>query len=296
MTEDGVNGNLTVKESAPCKVNLFLDITGKRADGYHGIESVMATLDICDEVTIEKTDGEISVKLDSEEELSDDLLSLPEEKNLAYKAAKLFLHAVKIEDAGVRIRILKRIPSRAGLGGGSADAAAVLRVMNRLFGAPFTVEKLERLGISLGADVPFCVSGGFALCRGIGEDITKIVSNIILHGVIISEDAKKKSTAEAYAAADRAMCSLKKQPCGAVNMASYLEAGDFEAALGEAYNVFAEAGIYPDGARELLSSLGARHVVMSGAGPSVAAYVETKEEASRLYDEVTSRGIKALLF
>ena len=287
---------LKVKENAPCKVNLFLDITGKRADGYHGIESVMATLGISDEVTVEKADGKISVIMESDEKLSDDLASLPEEKNLAYKAAKLFLEAAKSDDAGVKINIIKRIPSRAGLGGGSADAAAVLRGMNRLFDSPFSEEELQGLGLLLGADVPFCVSGGAALCRGIGEEITKIDSKITLHGVIISENAEKKSTAEAYAAADRAMCSLNKRTDGAVNMASYLEAGDFDAALGEAYNVFAEAGIYPDDARKLLLSLGARHVVMSGAGPSVAAYVETEEKASRLYNEVTARGIKALLF
>lgn len=287
---------LKVKENAPCKVNLFLDITGKRADGYHGIESVMATLGISDEVTVEKAYGKISVIMESDEKLSDDLASLPEEKNLAYKAAKLFLEAAKADDAGVRINIIKRIPSRAGLGGGSTDAAAVLRGMNRLFDSPFSEEDLQKLGLLLGADVPFCVSGGVALCRGIGEEITKIDSKITLHGVIITENAEKKSTAEAYAAADRAMCSLNKRTDGAVNMASYLEAGDFDAALGEAYNVFAEAGIYPDDARKLLLSLGARHVVMSGAGPSVAAYVATEEKASRLYNEVTARGIKALLF
>ncbi|MBQ7670698.1 MAG: 4-(cytidine 5'-diphospho)-2-C-methyl-D-erythritol kinase [Clostridia bacterium] len=291
-----MNGKNTIKEVAPCKVNLFLDITGKRADGYHGIESVMATLGICDEVTVEKTDDGISVRMESDGGLSDDLETLPEEKNLAYKAAKIFLQAAKLEGAGVRISIIKRIPSRAGLGGGSADAAAVLRGMNRLFGSPFSEEELQRLGLTLGADVPFCVSGGFALCRGIGEEITKIDSKITFHGVIISENAEKKSTAEAYAAADRAMCSLKKRADGAVNMASFLEAGDFDAALGEAYNVFAEAGIYPDGARELLSSLGARYVVMSGSGPSVAAYVETEDEAARLFDELTARGIKALRF
>jgi len=287
---------VTVVESAPCKVNLYLDVLGRRADGYHGIESVMTTLPLCDTVAVCKTDKGIRVKFRSGERLSDDLESLPEEKNLAYAAAKLFFEKAGINDSGIDITIDKKIPSRAGLGGGSADAAAVLRAMNKIYSYPFETDELCRFALSLGADVPFCVAGGAALCRGVGEIMTKIDNRLEFHGIITSEAAEKKSTAEAYRAIDTAKCSLVPAQNSAVKMAAALEEGDFETVCREAYNVFGEVCGYPDDVRKYLRALGAPFVLMSGAGPSVIALVERKSDADILYEKVVEYGCKAYSF
>ena len=284
-----------ITELAPCKVNLFLDVTGLRADGYHGIESVMTTLPLCDEVTVRKADGAIRSKLTGDKGLSDDLASLDKKDDLAYRAAKKFFETAGIKGAGADIKILKRIPSRAGLGGGSADAAAVLRALNNLFGNPFSTEELCRIGLQLGADVPFCVAGGTALCRGVGEIMTPIDNKIEFHGIITAEDAKKKSTGDAYRAADAAMCSLVREK-SAVRMAKALEAGAFYAVCEEAYNIFGDACGYPDDARRLLKELGAPFVLMSGAGPSVVALVETESDADSLKEKMIKKGYEAFSF
>ncbi len=282
-------------EIAPCKVNLYLDVTGLRADGYHGIESVMTTLPLCDEVTVTLTDGEIRVKMKSGKDLTDDLSSLGESDNLAYRAAKKFFEAAGIKSVGADIEILKRIPSRAGLGGGSSDAAATLRVLNRLTSYPFSTEELCKIGLSLGADVPFCVVGGTALCRGVGEEITPINNAVEFHGLITSERAEKKSTAAAYRAVDEATCSLVKNK-SAVRMAKTLEAGVFDAVCDEAFNIFGDVCGYPDDARRLLKKLGAPFVLMSGAGPSVVALTQTREQADALADKMNKEGYTVFNF
>lgn len=285
---------MIVRETAPCKVNLYLDVTGLRADGYHGIESVMATLPLADDVTVESADG-ITVSMTSDEELPDDLASLPADKNLAYLAAKLFFEESGIR-GGTNITIEKRIPSRAGLGGGSADAGAVLRALNRMCGNPFSPEKLQKIALSLGADVPFCVACGVALCRGVGEIMTPVESKIEFHGVITSEKAEKASTAEAYRAVDRAKCSVPGAKASAADMASSLERGDFPAVCEAAYNVFGEAGIYPTDVREFLTSLGAPFVLMSGAGPSVVALTESFDGAKRIAARLSEKNCKYFVF
>lgn len=146
---------------AYAKINLFLDITGKRVDGYHLLETVMQSVDLPDIVTLELTDSEISVSCSDP--------TVPEnDGNICYKAAELFF-ALLGKSGGASIHIDKRIPHGAGLGGGSADAAAVLRGLNELSGRPFDEETLLGLAVKVGADVPFCMVGGTKLCRGIGE-------------------------------------------------------------------------------------------------------------------------------
>ncbi len=284
-----------IRECAPCKANLYLDVVGLRADGYHGIESVMTTLPLCDTVSVCKTGGGVRVRMTSDDELSGDLVSLDESDNLAYRAAKLFFEASGIEGYGSDIAIEKNIPSRAGLGGGSSDAAAALRALNRLFSSPFSTEELCKIALCLGADVPFCVVGGTALCRGVGEEITPIKNAVKFHGVITSERAEKRSTGDAYRAVDRAMCSLVRDR-SAVRMAKALEAGAFDAMCREAYNVFGEACGYPDDARRRLAELGAPFVLMSGAGPAVVALTETNELAAALTDKMNGEGYKVFNF
>lgn len=158
---------MNIKVVAPAKINLMLDVIGKRDDGYHTLTTVMQSVSLSDIVTIsESNDGIISVKASD--------LSIPsDEKNIAYKAASEFVKSMNIQHKGLDIHIQKNIPSEAGLGGGSADAAAVLVGLNYLFNTNLSQKQLCNIGANIGADVPFCISGGTKLCNGIGEIITE---------------------------------------------------------------------------------------------------------------------------
>lgn len=160
---------ITLQEPAYAKLNLTLDILGKRDDGYHEIESVMQQITLCDDVEIDLETGEDwKIECDWEEIPTDS-------ENLAWKAAGVFYRAIGKDPQGVTIRITKRIPMEAGLGGGSADAAAVLRALNRHEGEPFTIWELSRLSAKIGSDVPFCVLGGTALAKGRGEKLAQLL-------------------------------------------------------------------------------------------------------------------------
>ena len=151
---------------AYAKINLSLDVVGKRSDGYHLLEMIMQTIDLYDEITVEKIEKDIKIKCNKSYVPTD-------ERNLAYKAAKMFLEKYKIK-SGVEIFIKKNIPVSAGLAGGSTDAAGVLKLMNRLFEINASDEELMEMGLSLGADIPYCIKGGTCLCEGVGEVITEL--------------------------------------------------------------------------------------------------------------------------
>ena len=155
-----------MKTKAYAKVNIALDVIGKREDGYHLLKMIMQAIDLYDEIIVEKIDKGIKINCNKPYVPTD-------ERNLAYKAAKLFIDKFNI-NSGVSITIKKNIPVSAGLAGGSTDCAAVLKLMNSIFKTNLTDQELMDLGVKLGADVPYCIVGGTALCEGIGEKITKI--------------------------------------------------------------------------------------------------------------------------
>lgn len=155
-------------EKAYAKLNLTLDIVGRREDGYHDLKSVMQTVSFCDDVEITLGTGKPWV-------LTSDKEGMPcDERNLAWKAAKAFFDNQGIDPNGIHIHIVKRLPSQAGMGGGSADGAAVLRALNRHYGEPMTMMELADLGAGFGSDVPFCVVGGTCMCEGRGEILTRL--------------------------------------------------------------------------------------------------------------------------
>lgn len=159
---------VTLYEKAYAKLNLTLDVLGKREDGYHDLCSVMQTVSLCDEIEIDMDTGKPW-------RLACDAEGIPcDARNLAWKAAKVYCEEMGKDPKGLEIRIRKRIPSQAGMGGGSADAAAVLRALNRHFGEPLTLEQLADLGGRIGSDVPFCVVGGTCMCEGRGEILRKL--------------------------------------------------------------------------------------------------------------------------
>lgn len=158
----------TLFEPAYAKVNLTLDVLGKRPDGYHDLKSVMQTISLRDDVEIDIGTGEAWALICEQEGIPTD------ERNLAWKAAKVYCETLEKDPGGLQIRITKRIPSQAGLGGGSADAAAVLRALNRHYGNPLSILALAELGAQVGSDVPFCVVGGTVMCEGRGERLRKL--------------------------------------------------------------------------------------------------------------------------
>ncbi len=158
----------TLYEGAFAKLNLTLDVLGTREDGYHDLQSVMQTISIRDDIEIDVGTGKPWRLRCSVEGIPTD------ETNLAWKAAKVYCDAMKKDPNGLEIRIHKRIPSGAGMGGGSADAAAVLRALNRHYGEPLSLFALAELGAQVGSDVPFCVVCGTAMVEGRGERVRKL--------------------------------------------------------------------------------------------------------------------------
>ena len=220
---------MQVTVHAPAKINLTLDIVGVRNDGYHLLESVFQTVSVYDKITVKKKWGRgITLIADN--------CHCPAEKNTAYKAAVAFFRYTGL-NKGVKITIEKHIPQQAGMGGGSADAAGVLWALDQLFGTRLTVGQLCEIGLTVGADVPFCVMGGTAFVTGIGEGLQPLPPMPDCY-IVVAQPAEGISTKEAYAAVDNA--TILKRPDNAAAIAA-LEAGDLEGVCAQAVNVFESA-------------------------------------------------------
>lgn len=187
---------MEIKVNAPAKINLSLDILKRRADGYHDVSMVMQTIDLYDTVTVtENASKEITISCDYE--------GVPCDKtNIAYKAADLFFNYTRIENPGIHINIDKKIPTQAGMAGGSTDGAAVIVALNKMFNTYLPVKTMKEIGARFGADVPFCIEGGTQLATGIGTDLKKIPSFPDCY-IVICKPPVSVSTAEAYALCDK---------------------------------------------------------------------------------------------
>lgn len=265
---------MTVAEKAYAKINLFLDVTGKRQDGFHELVSVMHSVGLADEVEVTAERAEYScITL---EMVNSDLPA--DERNLAYLAAESFLSETGIE-ANVRVKLEKHIPVCAGLGGGSSDAAAVLRALNTIFEKPLSPTALCSLGATLGSDVPFCILGGTRLCKGRGERLESYPMDP-LTVVLCTPHAEKMATAEAYRLLDEAFEDYREQN-DALHEALF---GFFaEDPILGMYNVF-ESVVLPrlpeaDEIRAYFVEHGALGTLMSGSGSTVFALYEKEEEA-----------------
>lgn len=187
---------MEIKVNAPAKINLSLDILGRRPDGYHELSMVMQTIDLYDTVTVTENDSkEITISCDYE--------GVPCDKtNIAYKAADLFFNYTRIENPGIHINIDKKIPAQAGMAGGSTDGAAVIVALNKIFNTYLPVKTMKEIGARFGADVPFCIEGGTQLATGIGTDLKKIPSFPDCY-IVVCKPPVSVSTAEAYALSDK---------------------------------------------------------------------------------------------
>ena len=218
----------TLYEGAFAKLNLTLDVLGKREDGYHDLQSVMQTVSVRDDIEIDVGTGK-PWKLVCDKE------GIPcDERNLAWKAAKVYCDTMKKDPDGLEIRITKRIPSGAGIGGGSADAAAVLRALNEHYGNPLSIMALAELGAQVGSDVPFCVVCGTAMCEGRGERIRKLpdMPDCI---IVVCKPEFSVSTPELYKKIDEV--TIANRPDNRA-MESALLAGDLEKVAHGLCNVF----------------------------------------------------------
>ncbi len=276
-------------ESAYAKINLTLDVTGKMDNGFHSISSVMHTVSLKDDIAVELVKPR--KKLISIYVKGDYYLHCGN-KNLAYRAAEAFMHAYG-EEFPVHISMYKRIPVAAGMAGGSSDAAAVLRALNRAKKKPFTVGELCKIGESLGSDIPYCIRGRTHLCEGRGEILTPIKNNLCLNFVVATAN-EHVSTPAAYGRLDEMYDNFKTVSLSSQQRArhviSALEKSDVNALCRELYNVF-ESAVLPEcpGAtalKEKMLSLGALGALMSGSGPSVFGIFESEDAAKKVAAEI----------
>lgn len=264
----------TLYEGAFAKLNLTLDVLGKREDGYHNIKSIMQTISIRDDVEIDVGTGEPWTLECSQEGIPTD------ERNLAWKAAEVYCDGLKKDPNGLTIRITKRIPSGAGMGGGSADAAAVLRALNRHYGSPLSILALAELGAQVGSDVPFCVLCGTAMCEGRGELLRKLpdMPDCVF---VVCKPEFSVSTPELYKKIDQV--AIPKHP-DHMAMESALLAGDVAKVADLIYNVF-DPVVTADHLeinyiKSICNSYGALGMQMTGSGSAVYAIMSSFEYAA----------------
>ena len=265
---------ITLYEGAFAKLNLTLDVLGKRSDGYHDLKSVMQTISIRDDIEIDVGTGK-PWKLECTKE------GIPtDSKNLAWKAAEVFFGALKKDPEGLTIRITKRIPSGAGLGGGSADAAAVLRALNRHYDSPFSVLALAEIGAMVGSDVPFCVLCGTAMVEGRGERLRKLPDLPDCVFVVCKPDFSV-STPELYKKIDEV--TIAKRPDNQA-MESALLAGDLGKIAENLCNVFdpvvTAEHLELNYIKSIFNSYGSVGQQMTGSGSAVFAIVPDFEFAA----------------
>lgn len=263
--------------NAYAKINPFLEITAKRQDGYHEIDSVMLSLSLHDTLELTATDGGITLTADAP--------CVPTDKrNIAYKVAQKLLDVTK-EARGVHIDIKKRIPTEAGMGGGSADGAAVLVGLNRLLGEPLSIDELCQIGASVGADIPFCIRGGCVRVCGIGEAVKETLPTPKLN-VLVAKTQEGISTPVAYSALD-ARCGdfcnyFPKDPAALIRAIKENALRDISKEL---YNVFEiTLGDLAPHTAKLKTKIAAlsEGALLCGSGTAVFAVFENEIDASNI--------------
>ena len=262
---------------APGKINLTLDIVGTREDGYHLLESIFQSVSEGDLVQAQTRRFCRKITLYAPD------CDCPMEKNTAYKAAVAFRNYTGIKK-GIRLGIIKNIPQQAGMGGGSADAAGVLVALNKLFDTNLTTEQLCEIGLTVGADVPFCIVGGTAYVTGIGEKIQPLPPLPDCH-IVIAQPSEGISTKEAYAAVDNAEILARPDNAAAIKA---LDAGDLAGVCKQAINVF-ESATQLEGVRDIRRRMEAFHPLcsqMTGSGSCVFAIFDDIQTARACLDEL----------
>ncbi len=267
---------MSVFVKAPAKINLSLDVRHKRPDGYHEVEMVMTMVDLADRIALEdRPDGEIHLRSNSGVIPQDD-------RNLAWRAAELVRERFGI-DRGVTITIAKEIPVAAGLAGGSSDAAAVLKGLNRLWRLGVSIDELIELGLRLGSDVPFCLVQGTARATGRGECIEQLPA-MLPCWVVLAKPPISISTSDVYGDLDLGQITARPDTDALI---AALARRDFRGVARQMRNVLEPFVFrkYPEVARlkEQMLRFSGEGVLMSGSGPTVYALLQQESRARRLF-------------
>lgn len=263
---------------AYAKINLFLNVIGKRPDGYHEIDTLMHSVGVYDDVILELTDSDITVECDNN--------TLSGEDNIAAKACKIFFEFAGL-NCGAKIRIVKRIPVAAGMGGGSADAAAVLLLLNKATGRNYSVKDLMPLAKALGADVPFFLVGGAARAQGIGEVLTSVESAKIY--MVLLKEGNKQSTGYMYSLIDKA--DIKPQ--GSIQeLINSLKTDNIDGVCDNVFNSFSYCWNFEEMCVPF-NSFSPKKVFLSGSGPTVGAIFENQSDAKKCEMILKSKGYNA---
>ncbi len=281
-----------VKETARAKINLTLDILGVRSDGYHEVSMIMQTIELADEVGLKKISGGISLKMDTSEIIGGEKIPL-DEKNLAWRAAVEFQKFCG-KNFGVEINIKKKIPIEAGLAGGSTDAAAVIRGMNRLYETNLTEEELCKIGMQIGADVSFCIIGGICLAEGRGDTLTRL-DPIKKFNVVLAKPDGGISTAWAYKTYDDNPTE-KRIPNDKI--IEHFKRGEYDAAFKYFSNALEKVAAQKIPAiAELKSKMlaaGAKAVSMSGSGSTIFALTD-EQGVEKIAESVENLGAQIFI-
>ncbi len=280
-----------VREKGCAKINLCLDVVGIREDSYHSIESVMQCVTFGDDVTVSKTDRE-GISLDCSDK------SLPTvEKNLAYKAAFEFYEYID-EVPSVAISLVKHIPDKAGLAGGSADAAAVLRALNSLTEAHLSDEELRKIAENIGSDVIFCVSSDPSFVTGRGEIIEECKS-LPDCAILLAKGISGVQTKGAYKRLDDTYGDYSSRGKGASKCLDAMESGDLSAICDSMFNIFEDIVISDDptvkALKEEIKAGGALASMMSGSGSAVFGIFDDEAKANETKSKLTEKGIWAVV-
>ena len=303
---------MRIQLHANAKINLLLDITGRRADGYHTITGVMQAVSLGDTVTVtveDPTDGMHLCTLGPRPGMAETITltcsnpDLPtDHRNLAWRAAEAFFTATGCGCRRLTIHIEKRIPAAAGLAGGSTDAAAVLKALNQLFSRPLTDDRLCAVGLTLGADVPFCIMGGAQITEGVGEVLSPVPSMpactlvIACGGEGVSTPAAYKALDGMYGGFEPTAYAPHRQTLE--DLLTALRKGDTEGVCTHLFNIFESAVLserpVARAIKETLLASGAKAALMSGSGPSVFGIFEAGDPAAqRAREALEAQGILA---
>ncbi len=274
---------MKIRVKVYAKINLMLDICARRSDGYHDLFMIMQSVGVYDTVTVERIKGR-------EIKLSCNIGDIPlDERNIAYKAAEAFFNAAKIRkpSRGISIDIIKRIPHAAGLAGGSADGAAVIKALNELYGTGLSDDELCRIGAKVGADVPFCITGGTLLAQGIGEVLTN-VKPLRKCYILLAKPDFGVNTGLAFSQFDR---YGKEYSPDCLGMLKAVQSRKLEDIASRCENVFEQFIEVPNRIyiKEIMKNHGALGACMSGSGPTVYGIFDNKENA-----EIAAKELKNL--
>lgn len=278
-----------VVTKAYAKINLGLDVIRRRPDGYHDVKMVMQTVDLYDVLSVSKKEEDtITISTQKEE--------LPvNEDNLIYKAIMLMKETYGLQ-GGVHVDLVKNIPIAAGMAGGSTDAAAAMRAVNKLFDINRPLKELEKISVKIGADVPYCVQGGTVLSEGIGELLTNLPDAPQCILLIAKPDI---SVSTKYVYENLNLSQLKKHP--EIDwVVDAIKVGDLQGMLEQMDNVLANV---TESKYEIIGKIkgamikcGAVKAMMSGSGPTVFGIFETMVQAASAYDAIKEAGMAQEIF